>query len=957
MSDLASEGFSAQESIERMAGGGRGNRWLTPASIGLSLVLVALLAYFLPYLYMKLNVKALAGGYLPLLAVFPFLALLWLNGLLRRTGIGLAQGELTVVLCALMVSLSTLMTVVWLFSSLPSPVNAANPGNKFKTMFLWSVDTRLLPYTIEDKEREKSAGQYDESLTWFYSGLPELLPPERKQKTTAKAGGAEAATTPPAAVEEEPAKLKIPWFRWARRYTVSGERRVRAYDRLARQVRNADGLDEKSAQALLAQIGVLRENAAASKDRPAAYRALFERLRDASSRAAYDRMLEAVKNAEDPTPAARSAWLSDIQRLRDSDTKRLKDYEDFAERIKKTEDLEPPVVEAVIGQLEVLKRNLTTTEDSPKEYEALFGELRHASSQAAYETLLKLLEETEGLRPDTRRDLTLAVYYERDLDRYLATHKVPTQRRLFDKPWMAWTGPLVWWLILLFLFVILQFCVAALLRRQWVDHEKLLFPHVEILEAVAAPGPGGTPGGSIVRNRLMWIGFGAAVLLFAMDGLATYFSGFPGIKWKDLSLAPMLTEDPWKAIPSALDLHLFVVAIAFLLPAEISLSIWLFVLMDMALAVYLRATGHTFYTEEPIRGYLINGGADQMAGIVIFMGALIYSGRRHFIGVLRKAFGGGKDIDDSEEPLPYFGAFWGLVLSGVGIIMWCYIMGMSPFLSLLIFVGTVLAIMFLARLVCELGIVTGTFQEWSTPHYFVAGLFGYRPAVGRMTLWHRLMFFTPTFSTWSFIWMGLFYGTHVMPMAMTSERMFRHGQSRRRFTFFLMVLTLGALVVFATRTISVTYKEGAINLKQGRHSSSAASHTFNNTLTRDFIRKQKAHKPYPPIYWSAIAGTIIMTVLLALRHMFYWWPLHPVGYICAGLAGGVWFSVFIGWLIKRAILKYGGGRLFRTVIPLFVGLLIGHFVVAGIWMIVGASLEAAKVEGLYSAIWCQPYGR
>ena len=34
-------------------------------------------------------------------------------------------------------------------------------------------------------------------------------------------------------------------------------------------------------------------------------------------------------------------------------------------------------------------------------------------------------------------------------------------------------------------------------------------------------------------------------------------------------------------------------------------------------------------------------------------------------------------------------------------------------------------------------------------------------------------------------------------------------------------------------------------------------------------------------------------------------------------------SIFIGWLLKILILRYGGARLFRQVTPFFLGLIVG----------------------------------
>ena len=82
-----------------------------------------------------------------------------------------------------------------------------------------------------------------------------------------------------------------------------------------------------------------------------------------------------------------------------------------------------------------------------------------------------------------------------------------------------------------------------------------------------------------------------------------------------------------------------------------------------------------------------------------------------------------------------------------------------------------------------------------------------------------------------------------------------------------------------------------------------------------------------------------MSFLVAMRHLFYWWPLHPIGYVAIGVGRGVWFSFFLGWFLKRTVLKYGGGGLLKRVTPAVVGLFIGQFFAAGCWFIVDLVLK------------------
>jgi hypothetical protein len=81
-------------------------------------------------------------------------------------------------------------------------------------------------------------------------------------------------------------------------------------------------------------------------------------------------------------------------------------------------------------------------------------------------------------------------------------------------------------------------------------------------------------------------------------------------------------------------------------------------------------------------------------------------------------------------------------------------------------------------------------------------------------------------------------------------------------------------------------------------------------------------------------GAAIMTGLLALQHRVPWWPFHPLGFPIGAVFGRMWLSVFVAWLIKSLILKYGGSRLYAFMKPMFLGLILGELVVGGFWVVV-----------------------
>ena len=87
-----------------------------------------------------------------------------------------------------------------------------------------------------------------------------------------------------------------------------------------------------------------------------------------------------------------------------------------------------------------------------------------------------------------------------------------------------------------------------------------------------------------------------------------------------------------------------------------------------------------------------------------------------------------------------------------------------------------------------------------------------------------------------------------------------------------------------------------------------------------------------------VLGGVLMGGLMMARHHLLWWPLHPIGFPVSmiWLMDQLWFSIFIAWLCKSLIVKYGGPALFLRARPFFLGLIIGQFASAGAWLAIDA---------------------
>ena len=101
---------------------------------------------------------------------------------------------------------------------------------------------------------------------------------------------------------------------------------------------------------------------------------------------------------------------------------------------------------------------------------------------------------------------------------------------------------------------------------------------------------------------------------------------------------------------------------------------------------------------------------------------------------------------------------------------------------------------------------------------------------------------------------------------------------------------------------------------------------------------------------ASLFGCVFSVILSVLRLRFAGWPFHPIGYAVGFSRRTIewmWFSVFVGWLLKLLILRSGGLRTYRRMLPLFLGFILGEFSMGVIYGIVGTVNPDARGYQLY----------
>ena len=307
----------------------------------------------------------------------------------------------------------------------------------------------------------------------------------------------------------------------------------------------------------------------------------------------------------------------------------------------------------------------------------------------------------------------------------------------------------------------------------------------------------------------------------------------------------------------------------------------------------------------------------------------LWTARGHLRAVFSKALRKDAAVDDSDEILSYRAAV--LVLAGsllfMGVWIWqsglpAWIVPFYLFLAFILFIG-------LTRIVSEGGLVY-IFAPMTASDFVVAG-FGTR-ALGPSGI---------VALAFTFIWASDIL-TFVMASCANGLKLAEETirQNRRLIFWGMIVAILVAIASSAWAMLAIAYKYGGINTDRWFFGV-GSRYPFENAA----FRMQVSEGPHWENWiYTGIGGTVMWLLMMA-RQRFLWWPFHPLGFPVSLLFGTMFFSVFLAWLIKTVVLKYGSAQLYVETRPFFLGLILGQFVTAGFWLAVS---YFTKIPGGYN---------
>jgi hypothetical protein len=136
-------------------------------------------------------------------------------------------------------------------------------------------------------------------------------------------------------------------------------------------------------------------------------------------------------------------------------------------------------------------------------------------------------------------------------------------------------------------------CLSTIVRKQWVETERLTFPLVQLPAELAQRRGDGSRVSVLFRSRAMWVAFAFPVVIHTVSTLHFYHPIFPEIPLR-ISTWRTLTAPPWSAArPLDFNLQPSTIGLSYLMSLDVSFSLWAFYVIYKAERVVAEAFGYS----------------------------------------------------------------------------------------------------------------------------------------------------------------------------------------------------------------------------------------------------------------------------------------------------------------------------------------------------------------------------
>jgi hypothetical protein len=475
-----------------------------------------------------------------------------------------------------------------------------------------------------------------------------------------------------------------------------------------------------------------------------------------------------------------------------------------------------------------------------------------------------------------------------------------------------WLQPVFWWTMFTVVLLWVMLCVNTIVRKQWMERERLTFPIVQLPLAMTEPT------GTIWRNRIFWIGFAVAAACTIINGLHILLPTIPQM-WHatypafDLRQELLVTK-PWNKIDQLpLTLYPFVVGLGFLLPVDLLFSCWFFYFFWKAQLVLTSVMAWDAVPDAPFIKQQAIG-----AYFAVFA-VTLWTGRHYYKEVWKSMVGAKSELDSKDEAMSYRTAGLG-ILVGLGLLTtFFWKIGLNPFIGFICFIIYFWIAAAIARIRAELGSPVHDLSGASPAALILqmTGTYGADP--------HGLAAMT------YFGWFNGAYRAHPVANEIEGMRMVQaSGGSQRKYLYAVLIAGFLGMVSAFWAYLHFSYSAGLMNKVIG---GMWRGDSMFGTL---YTWTHSPAKPTAAPNIAMVAGFLFCVLLGALRIWLPGFPFHPIGFAISGgwSMNYVWFPLFIAWMIKIIVLRFGGLKLYKKALPFFFGVILGEITVGMVWSLI-----------------------
>ena len=502
-------------------------------------------------------------------------------------------------------------------------------------------------------------------------------------------------------------------------------------------------------------------------------------------------------------------------------------------------------------------------------------------------------------------------------------------------PWAVWMVPFFWAASIALALLLGAIAITVIFQRQWEDNERLTFPLAAVPLALTSDFDRGRGWPWFFRNRAFWFGFAVAALPLIWN-LAGYFVlNFPHIGIFDAyfnahgsryaNIFRYLYPMSYRILPT-------IVGFAFLCDLDILFSLWFFKLFGWVLEYAMWSTGFTVGLSGQAANPRAIGGLQAHGALTFLVIWSLWTARRHLRAVLLQALRRGK-AEATPEPalMSYRAALILLVISTGYTISWFYRAGFDLWVAcawvLLMWAGLFAVMKYLAA-----SGFAYMFPGWGTgmPEIFLGS--------GGMS--------SATLVAYRVINPSLLGGWRTAPALPHALRLSRGASGTHRLLWAVLIAFAVGIGVSFVYTLSICYQEGGTSFRTWSLVGGAQT-PYNRAASIMTEAVRTVPDPQKTAVWGS--GILLAAILSVLRTRLPWWPLHPMGLIFQfdWFLGLYTLTIFVTYLIKLIILRFGGILLYRRALPFFYGLIVGFVAALGVSFLVDVIWFPGLGQGHY----------